>query len=101
MTALEAVARPDGLNTVIPILEKVEPAGSRELHTGATDVVLPQGLEDAFREIKDQFTINTETLNKIIEHFQTELTQGLTKENQNIVRRTYLAFASAIVWGPH
>lgn len=86
MTALEAVARPNGLNNVIPILEKAEPAGSREPHTGVTDVVLSQDLEDAFREIKDQFTIDTEMLKNIVEHFQTELTQGLTKENQNIVR---------------
>lgn len=86
MTAQEAVERPNGLTEVLPVLEKAESGRPQEPVTGVAEVPLPQDLEDAFRELKDQFTIDSNKLNDIVEHFQRELAEGLAKENQNIVR---------------
>lgn len=86
MTAQEAITRPNGLDGIIPRLEKVESGKPREPQENEAEVLLPPELDSALREIKDQFTVDSEVLKDIVEHFQQELTEGLEKEDQNIVR---------------
>lgn len=50
-----------------------------------TDVRLPQELEDELRRITKEFTVDTAKLKDIVDHFATELEEGLKKTHQNIV----------------
>lgn len=88
MMAQQALERPNGLDTIIPVLEMAESGQPQEPQTDAAVIQLSRDLEDAFHEIKGQFTVHREMLDSIVKHFQRELAEGLAKENQNIVRRS-------------
>lgn len=87
MMAQQVLERSNGLDTIIPVLGTAESENPQEPRTNGAVIQLSKDLENAFREIKDQFTVNSEMLRNIVEHFQRELADGLAKENQNIVRR--------------
>lgn len=44
--------------------------------TGSSIVELPQNLQHQIQEYEETFTVGTETLKKVVDHFEKELEKG-------------------------
>jgi hexokinase len=55
------------------------------ISTGSSVVDLPQNLQHQIQEYEETFTVSTETLKKVVDHFEKELEKGLSVEGGNIV----------------
>lgn len=74
-------------------LQEKGTSGANAAHTiqnerelAATEVRLPQELEDELRRITQEFTVDTAKLKDIVKQFGRELDEGLKQSHQNIVR---------------
>ena len=50
---------------------------------------VPKELMDEIHQLEDMFTVDSETLRKVVKHFIDELNKGLTKKGGNILELVY------------